>query len=284
MSMIRPRIRIAGSTAPEAPGQVYQLEEGVTRIGRNPENAIILQDSLVSRVHAEIRFDGSTAVIADVGGKNPVRVNGEEVHTRTLAHGDTIAIGGVEMVFECPAPPPLKVIKDGGKLEMGKGGMTLDTATVTFERRGADAVPLGEKDYRRLARLYRLSEELLQLADDEELYDVALAAAAQETGAERGFLGLSVEEPEVGQSGLNVVRFWDPVEEEKSRSLEMSETILTAITRDRRAVLVSNVPDRFDASKTIHDLKIRSYICAPMVHGERFLGLLYIDTRDRRGA
>ncbi len=63
----------------------------------------------------------------------------------------------------------------------------------------------------------------------------------------------------------------------------MSETILSHITRDRRAVLITNATDRFDASKTIHDLKIRSYICAPMVHGERFLGLLYVDTREKRG-
>ena len=99
------------------------------------------------------------------------------------------------------------------------------------------ATPPGEKEYRRLARLYRLSEELLQLADEEELYDVALAAVAQETQAERGFLGLAVEDPSGSSSGLNVVRFWDPVEEQKSRSLEMSETILNHITRDRRAVL-----------------------------------------------
>ena len=79
-----------------------------------------------------------------------------------------------------------------------------------------------------------------------------------------------------------MVRFWDPVEEARSRNLEMSETILDLISRDRQAVLVSNVPDRFDASKTIHELKIRSYICAPMVHGERFLGLIYVDTRDKR--
>jgi transcriptional regulator with GAF, ATPase, and Fis domain len=281
MSSIPPRIRLTNPPGEDA-GRVYPIEEGVTRIGRNPENTIILQDSLVSRHHAEIRFDGSAAVIADVGGKNPVRVNGEEVQSRALAHGDSIVIGGVEMVFEWLQPPPLKVIKDGGRLEVGERGMTLDTATVTFERRGVAGSPPGEKEYRRLPRLYRLSEELLQLVDEEQLYDVALAAAAEETQAERGFMGLAVEEPAGGASGLNVVRFWDPVKEEKSRSLEMSETILNHITRDRRAVLVSNVPDRFDASKTVHDLKIRSYICAPMVHGERFLGLIYVDTREKR--
>jgi Nif-specific regulatory protein len=169
------------------------------------------------------------------------------------------------------------VVADTGPLP----GAVIDTASVTFERRTPGGAP-GEKEYRRLTRLYRLSEELLQLKDEDDLYDVALTATAEETRAERGLLGLAMENGTASPSGLSVVRFWDPVEEERSRSLEMSETILNRITRDRKAVLVSNVPDRFDASKTIHELKIRSYICAPMVHGERFLGLIYVDTREKR--
>src|SRR5258705_1031576 len=130
-----PRIRVSGP--PGAPGadKLHALKKGVTRIGRNPDNQISLQDSLVSRFHAQIRYDGSMAVIEDVGGKNPVRVNGEEVHERPLAHGDRIVLGGTELVYECPAPPALKVIKDGGSLEVGQLGIVLDTATVTFERR-----------------------------------------------------------------------------------------------------------------------------------------------------
>ncbi len=276
-----PRLLVRGSPEQGGGSQTYALQQGITRIGRSPENSIILTDTLVSRSHAEIRFDGTTAVITDIGGKNPIRVNGEEVHEQKLAHGDTILIGGVEMVFENRDPPPLRVVKDGGQLEVGERGMTLDTATVTFERHARAGTPPGEKEYRRLPRLYRLSEELLQVEEEEQLYDVALAAAAEETHAERGFLGLAIDEPSSATS-LSVVRFWDPVEEQRSRRLEMSETIFNHITRDRRAVLVSDVPDRFDASKTVHDLKIRSYICAPMVHGERFLGLLYVDTRENR--
>jgi DNA-binding NtrC family response regulator/pSer/pThr/pTyr-binding forkhead associated (FHA) protein len=283
MRKIEAKIQVRNVGAVAETERVYALNEGVTRIGRNPENAIVLADTLVSRQHAEIRFDGQAAVIEDIGGKNPVRVNGEEVHRRPLVHGDRISIGSFELVFDCPEQPPsLRVVKDGGTLTPSATGMILDSASVTFERRGGSDVPPGEKEYHRLTRLYRLSEELLQATDEEELYDVVLAAAAEETRAERGFLGLAVEEATGSSPGLNVVRFWDPVEEARSSSLEMSETILNLISGDRRAVLVTNVPDRFDASKTIHDLKIRSYICAPMVHGERFLGLIYVDTRDKR--
>jgi transcriptional regulator with PAS, ATPase and Fis domain/pSer/pThr/pTyr-binding forkhead associated (FHA) protein len=277
MNASRPRI-IVHPSVEGGKESIYPLEEGITRIGRNPENTIVLSDAMVSRQHAEIRFDGATVVIQDIGGKNPVRVNGEEVQVRTLVHGDRIAIGTYDLVFEFPDPPVLRVIRAAGPREEGE--VSIDTASVTFEHRREGGAP--EEEVRRLSRLYRLSQELLQVEDEEDLYDIALAAAAEETHAERGFLGVSLEDGS-GAGGLNVVRFWDPVNEERSRALEMSETILNQITRDRRAVLVTNASDRFDASKTIHDLKIRSYVCAPMVHGERFLGLIYVDTRDKRG-
>ncbi len=278
----RPRILIINpASSGQDSEQIYLLPEGTSRIGRNPDNAIVLSDALVSRIHAEIRFDGKAAVIENIGGKNPVRVNGEEVQVRTLSDGDRISIGGFELVFQCPTPQPLRIIKNGGQIQVGEEGMTFRTGTITVERPRLGQPPADDRELSRLNRLYRLSEELLELSDEEELYDIALTATAQETRAERGFLGLAFNETAGTQAGLNVVRFWDPIKEEKSRSLEMSETILNHITRDRRAVLVSNVPDRFDASRTIHELKIRSFICAPIIHGDRFLGLIYVDTRDK---
>src|SRR5690606_10532493 len=62
-------------------------------------------------------------------------------------------------------------------------------------------------------------------------------------------------------------------------TLEMSETILNHIQRDRKAVLVRDLPDRQDFGMSVIDLKIRSFICVPMIHGEKFLGLIYVDTR-----
>jgi len=282
MNSKRPRLLIINlGSGGQGPERIFQLPVGKTRIGRNPDNAIVLPDSLVSRAHAEIRYDGKTAVIQDIGGKNPVRVNGEEVQERVLSDGDRISLGGFELVYENAAPHPLKIIKNGGNIKEGEQGATYQTATITFERPRAGHHPSIDREHSRLNRLYRISGELLKLTDEEDLYDIALTATAQETRAERGFLGLAMNEVEGAQDELHVVRFWDPIQEEKSRSLEMSETILNHITRDRRAVLVSNVPDRFDASKTIHELKIRSFICAPIVHGDHFLGLIYVDTRDK---
>ena len=263
----------------------YPLADGRSTIGRSTENAIVLQDSLVSRHHAEIEVDAGQLTLRDVGGKNPIRVNGEELDGPcTLGDGDQISIGQTELRVELEAPEatsPLKLVRDGDKgFEPGDSGISLDAATVVFGRihpPGAPAESL--RRYDRLGRLYSLSAELLSVADEEELYDLVLTTATDAVGAQRGFLGLSTVDAESGEPSLEVVRFWDPEAGDKARSLEMSESILDHIQREQRAVVVRDVPETGDFGASVIDLNIRSFICAPILHRHRSLGVVYVDTR-----
>ena len=71
-------------------------------IGRSRECDIVLQDSNVSRRHAEIRPSGGDSwTIADLGSTNGVKVNGRAITSATpLKAGDQIAIGTVDVGFE----------------------------------------------------------------------------------------------------------------------------------------------------------------------------------------
>ena len=64
------------------------------RIGRVPDNNIVLADLDVSRHHAEVRRnpDGSFE-IADLGSHGGTYVNGERITRKTLAEQDIITIG-----------------------------------------------------------------------------------------------------------------------------------------------------------------------------------------------
>ncbi|MBI4605867.1 MAG: sigma 54-interacting transcriptional regulator, partial [Planctomycetes bacterium] len=283
-----PRIRVVTTDSTE--GAVHALPAGTSTIGRSTENTIVLQDSLVSRHHAELSYDGRSVTLRDLGGKNPIRVNGEEVQDHELHHGDRITIGHTELLVELPpslrSEQParaLRVVRDGpGSFEPGLGGITLDAATVVLAKPDLSSTPAAEKSYGRLSRLYALSEQILKATDEDQLYDLLIAAATQETGAERGFLGLAEEGRETDPDALSIARFWDPVKGGEAQTLEMSETIFQRIQRDRQAVLVRDVPERHDFGASVIDLKIRSFICAPIMHGARFLGLIYVDTRGRR--
>jgi hypothetical protein len=70
-------------------------------IGRSRDCEIVLEDSGVSRRHAELRPTASGWTIEDLGSTNGVRVNGLAVHgAHELSSGDRIEMGSTEMLFE----------------------------------------------------------------------------------------------------------------------------------------------------------------------------------------
>jgi pSer/pThr/pTyr-binding forkhead associated (FHA) protein len=84
-----------------ADGQRYPLAGTATRIGRSPDNDIVLSDAKVSRHHAVITDDGRTFLVTDLGSANGVRVLGQRIDPSTeLREGDRIRIGDQEFTLE----------------------------------------------------------------------------------------------------------------------------------------------------------------------------------------
>ncbi len=70
-------------------------------LGRSRDCDIVLEDSSVSRRHAELRPRGSAWTVEDLGSTNGVRVNGLAIHgAHHLQSGDRIEMGSTEMLFE----------------------------------------------------------------------------------------------------------------------------------------------------------------------------------------
>jgi FHA domain-containing protein len=70
-------------------------------IGRSRDCDVVLDDSGVSRRHAEIRPGPDGWTVADLGSTNGVRVNGADVRgAHALAPGDRVELGSTEIVFE----------------------------------------------------------------------------------------------------------------------------------------------------------------------------------------
>ncbi|MFO8111693.1 MAG: FHA domain-containing protein [Desulfosalsimonadaceae bacterium] len=74
-------------------------ENNRLRIGRSTENDIVLPDSAVSSVHAEIDYDGGNFYITDFQSRNGTFVNRELVISRPLAHDDFVSIGSHSLKF-----------------------------------------------------------------------------------------------------------------------------------------------------------------------------------------
>jgi Protein of unknown function (DUF3662)/FHA domain len=84
-----------------AGGKRLVVPPGGAVIGRSRESDIVLDDSNVSRRHAEISPSGQSWLINDLGSTNGVRVNGRQVDgPHPLESGDRIELGTVRIGFE----------------------------------------------------------------------------------------------------------------------------------------------------------------------------------------
>jgi Protein of unknown function (DUF3662)/Inner membrane component of T3SS, cytoplasmic domain len=70
-------------------------------VGRSRDCDIVLEDTGVSRRHAELRPEAAGWTVADLGSTNGVRVNGRDIHGSHLLHaGDRLELGSTEIVFD----------------------------------------------------------------------------------------------------------------------------------------------------------------------------------------
>jgi hypothetical protein len=81
-------------------GVSYPLARDVTTIGRAKDCDIAIDDSSVSRRHAELRLDGSAVWILDLDSTNGTEVNGRPIERARLEHGDRVVLGQTEARFE----------------------------------------------------------------------------------------------------------------------------------------------------------------------------------------
>ncbi len=79
---------------PRKPVSWIRNQSPVRRIGRRPDNDIVISDLGVSKQHAELRrsTDGRFSII-DLGSQAGTYVNGTRVSQQELDEGDIIAIG-----------------------------------------------------------------------------------------------------------------------------------------------------------------------------------------------
>jgi hypothetical protein len=84
--------------------QRFELQHGSNVIGRGSESDLQLLDQGVSRRHLDIQYDGHRATVYDLGSTNGTTVNGHEVGSHVLRHGDVVRIGHTRMVFQQESP------------------------------------------------------------------------------------------------------------------------------------------------------------------------------------
>jgi pSer/pThr/pTyr-binding forkhead associated (FHA) protein len=69
-------------------------------IGRDDNCAVFIDDSKVSRQHAEVQHRGEAFMLKDLGSINGTWVNGQQIEQHILQDGEVIRIGPAQIVFK----------------------------------------------------------------------------------------------------------------------------------------------------------------------------------------
>jgi len=80
-------------------GQVKRVESLRVVLGRSRECDIQIEDSNVSRRHAELRQEGTAYWIVDLDSTNGIEVNGRSVKRAKLEPGDSFTVGETVVTF-----------------------------------------------------------------------------------------------------------------------------------------------------------------------------------------
>ncbi len=256
---------------PDGREHIVPLGEKAVTLGRSMANDIVLQESIVSRKHAEIAPEGEAYVISDLASKGGTFVNGERIDRRRLGDKDILNIGTLAIHFE---------MEPGGGAtapdEFATPSVLGDTQErVTWSQPLSEmegGVPSLSEDSRRYVEAVRA--EIAELEEGPDAIDRVVQLAMEGVVAERGFLFLK------SSDGLLPVVEIDP--KIKLRRLNISTTIVDKVLGEEIAVITRDavMDPELDGCKSVVELGIRSALCAPMKVGDRVAGVIYLDTTD----
>jgi hypothetical protein len=129
------------------PTAVLPLPGRLLRIGRAPDNELVLSDLSVSRHHAELRKSSSgNYEIADLGSHNGTFVNGQRATSATLSEKVIVSVG--HAAFRLTAGELREYIDAGDVslvaqdlvVEVGGGKILLDHVSFAIARWGFAAI------------------------------------------------------------------------------------------------------------------------------------------------
>lgn len=279
----------------DSAGQIIELAEERTVIGRSPEQChIVLDPNGVSPRHAEIYRQGADYFVRDLRSRNMTKVNNVKLvpgADRQLLAGDRINICDVEFVFHPVAP--VEPERDDGEVVILADGEACDIPPLhTFDASRSSSVASMVKPEVKLKAILEITRDLsTELKMDQVAPRVLDSLAQLFPQAERLFLVLVdpatkrlVRKATKVRQGRGRINFNPSIPADEA-PMQMSRSLVGHVLGQKKAVLSqdASTDKNLPTSASIADLKIRSVMCVPMLtpDGEA-VGIIQLDTSDRK--
>jgi Nif-specific regulatory protein len=268
-------------------GDVFPLTEGHRfTLGRAATNRIVLKDELCSREHAEVYFADGRWRVRDLNSLNGTRLNDTPLDSDwELSPGDEIHLGRTYLLFvedmaQLPKVPAPSKTDEGVSIKKRLGQTRFLTPVPPEPADEKDANDKGQPSRHSLSRdlalLYRLALDMGSASSYPELTRVVLDGLLEAIPAEVGAV-LTLKEGR--ELEVTTHRHRDPSIRTYTR---VSEFVTHEVISGREAILAEDVArDRYLRSReSLTNLGATSLICAPVMFGDKVLGLIHLYCTD----
>ncbi|MBM3317206.1 MAG: sigma 54-interacting transcriptional regulator [Candidatus Eisenbacteria bacterium] len=268
-------------------GGVFPLAGPEFTIGRLALHHLPIPLPGASRNHARIVFRDGSPVLEDLESHNGTFVNSAPIRAHALRDGDEIRIAGALYLFlsrpgePAPAEPVPAGVAPGPSDQRRTTTirMALGRDQVAPSAGDADALDSGFAE-RLLGQLEALRSLASAMVADAEAADALPAVAgllARTFGAERSCILLWDAATETLEPAASFPHC--PGEEDAS---PISGTVVRKVAGERVSLLCSDAvaDERLDQAASVAGLRIRSVMCTPLIHRDRLLGVVYLDSRS----
>lgn len=254
-------------------------------LGRSVGSTIRLDDTEVSRRHAEISFCDDCFLLTDLKSANGTFLNGQRITEQALQNGDSLRLGSTILTFQnpessmTPNAPVVRVIETDQQ----------HSAIVqNFQPHDVSSSRAFPDQKSSLDLLYQVSEEIVRASHSmETMLQKILNLTARAVGAERACFLLT------GGGGTKLIPEVSWVSDQYDarfaaeggilssdrNELVISGSITQHVLSTGEAVRTSNAmqDSRFQSANSVVTGGITEVLCAPLKGHEQMLGVLYLD-------
>ena len=130
----------------------------------------------------------------------------------------------------------------------------------------------------RLRRVLEIGRAISSILDLDQLLERILDSAIELTGAERGILFLYSEK--VKELKVDIARN-NKSETIGKEEFSISKSIVATVDNKREPLLITDARQdpTFSIKKSIIEFNIHSILCVPMIFRDKYVGVIYIDSR-----
>ncbi|MEX1040926.1 MAG: ATP-binding protein [Pirellulaceae bacterium] len=278
-------------------GRRFELSDRGVTLGRDQTSDIHLQDTEISRRHAEIRPTQSGYELIDLGSSNGSYVNQQQVSRCELNAGDRIQLGHTLLIYtirsKTGSQPPVDFKLDASAREGSRiiRSLSHEEGSQIFVPRhpaGGHGSSAPSESISSLTTSTASTKENLQLIyhtalaisrtlDIDQLLDYILGLIFDWVDADRACIMLL--DPHTKTPELKAHRLRDD-RADQVEPITMSRTILDYVLEHREGVITSDARDdqRWAAEDSIISYGIREAICVPMQGRYGIVGAINIDT------